>query len=309
MTDTDPLVSVVLCTYNGAKYIREQMDSIIEQTYTNTEIVIVDDGSTDETIAILQDYQKKDSRIAIYQNENNLGYNRNFEKAVQLANGKYIAISDQDDIWDHHKIEICIRSFPADALFLYSLSGSFQEADFTNRKWAPKVYYRAIDDLHQLVFNSPVHGHACIFKKGLLPYCLPFPSDIFYDWWLSMHAASVSTIACLPQTLTWHRNHEKNASRGTMQIKDTKERHRQLREQIIFSLESFFKKGIAPDAQKKSLQQFASLLKEIKEPRFSLTMFRYLIKNRKKVFHYKRKPLVIISHFKHAYRMARTGIL
>src|ERR1700748_3070750 len=94
-----PLVSVAMCTYNGEKYIRQQLDSILNQTWRNLEIVIVDDGSSDDTFAIISEYAEKDSRIKCFKNEVNLGFNKNFEHAVELTTGDYIAISDQDDIW------------------------------------------------------------------------------------------------------------------------------------------------------------------------------------------------------------------
>src|ERR1700744_3577317 len=95
----EPLISVALCTYNGEKYIKEQLDSIINQTYTCIEVIIVDDGSTDSTYDIISDYALRDNRIKCFKNETNLGFNKNFEKAVSLTSGEYIAISDQDDIW------------------------------------------------------------------------------------------------------------------------------------------------------------------------------------------------------------------
>ena len=72
--ESQPLVSVVMCTYNGEKYIDEQLDSLVKQTYRHIEIVIVDDVSKDETISIVKKWMEKDSRISLHQNENNLGY-------------------------------------------------------------------------------------------------------------------------------------------------------------------------------------------------------------------------------------------
>jgi glycosyltransferase involved in cell wall biosynthesis len=99
-----PLVSVAMCTYNGEKFINLQLDSILAQTYHNLELVIVDDGSTDETFNIISDYAKKDGRIKCFKNEVNLGFNKNYERAIKLTTGEFIAISDQDDIWLPHKM-------------------------------------------------------------------------------------------------------------------------------------------------------------------------------------------------------------
>src|SRR2546428_7089887 len=100
-----PLISVALCSYNGSKFIEEQIQSILKQSYSNLEVVICDDGSTDGTWETLCRLSTTDDRIKIYANEINLGYNKNFDKAFSLCAGEYIAISDQDDVWMTHKLE------------------------------------------------------------------------------------------------------------------------------------------------------------------------------------------------------------
>jgi glycosyltransferase involved in cell wall biosynthesis len=304
-----PLVSVVMCTYNGEKFLRPQIGSVLSQTYVNLELVIVDDASSDNTVQILEEYSRKDSRVKYVVNEKNLGYNKNFEKAILLAPGDYIATCDQDDIWDASKIETMMNEWPEGSLFVYSLSGSFTADDFENRTGAPGVYYSAIDDVHKLVFNSPVHGHACMFKKELVNRCLPFPSDIFYDWWISMHAASTGIIGCIPKTLTWHRAHDKNSSRTLTSIKDKQERENQLRKKSVYFLETFFERPVARDKEKESLLQYAAILKTMDGKKFSSAMFRYVMGNRRLIFHYKKKSFVFFSHLKHALRMARKGLL
>lgn len=306
---TRPLVSVVMCTYNGEQFLRPQIGSVLSQTYSNLELIIVDDASSDNTVQALEEYSRKDNRVKYFVNEKNLGYNKNFEKAILLASGDYITTCDQDDIWAVSKIETMMKEWPENSLFVYSLSGSFAGDDFENRTDAQKVFYSAIDDVHKLVFNSPVHGHACMFKKELVSRCLPFPPDIFYDWWISMHAASTGTIGCIPQTLTWHRVHDKNSSRTLTSIQNKQEREQQLRQQTVYFLEIFFKQSVVREKEKQSLLRYASLLKELDGKRFSRPMFRYVMKNRKLVFHYKKKPFVFFSHLKHALRMARKGLL
>ena len=303
------LVSVVLCTYNGEKYLQQQIDSILQQTYSPLEIIIVDDASTDSTVTILENYCQVDKRVKCFINPENIGYNKNFEKGFLLASGDYIAICDQDDIWEMNKIERMMKEWPAGSLFIYSLSGNFFTNHFDKRTLAPNVHYSSIDDLYKLVFNSPVHGHASIFKKELLNYCMPFPADIFYDWWMSMHAASIGIIGCVPLTLTWHRVHEKNSSRMLTSISDKEERNRQLREQSVYFIETFCAKGIAKEKEKKYLLEYASLLKRLDGKKFSRGMFTYVMKHRHQVFHYKKKLFVYFSHLKHAYRMARKGLL
>ena len=88
------MISVAMATYNGERYLPVQLDSILNQTIQDFEIVICDDCSRDNTRKILEDYAKLDSRIKVYLNETNLGFKKNFEKAISLCSGDYVALSD-----------------------------------------------------------------------------------------------------------------------------------------------------------------------------------------------------------------------
>ena len=103
------LVSVVVGTYNGSKYIETQLQSIIEQTYSNLEVIIVDDASNDDTVAIVQNIAKKHKHISAYTFNDNLGYIKNFERGIALAKGDLIALSDQDDWWHPSKIKTLVE--------------------------------------------------------------------------------------------------------------------------------------------------------------------------------------------------------
>ena len=85
------LISIAMCTYNGERFLNEQISSILEQTYRNFELVIVDDNSKDNTINIIKEYQSKDNRIKLFQNNKNIGFLKNFEKAISLCRGDFIA--------------------------------------------------------------------------------------------------------------------------------------------------------------------------------------------------------------------------
>ncbi len=305
-----PLVSIALCTYNGEAYLSQQLETIIQQTYLNLEIVILDDGSTDNTVQLIKTFQQKDPRIKFFQNEINLGCNKAFEIAFSLCNGEYIAIADQDDIWEIEKIAILLKDWPERSSFIFSLSGSFTNNEFLDRKAAPDIYYTDVDDVLKLVFNSPVHGHACIFKKEFLQVCTPFPVDIYYDWWMSMHAAANGSIGCIPYTLTWHREHANNYSRTITSLKDKDERNKQLRLQCAYFIETFCARNILHHAQKAVLLKYASLLKKMDGKGFSWQMFKFIFKERKRVFHYKKdKPFIMLSYIKHAIRMGYKGLL
>ena len=118
------MISVALACYNGENFIYEQIQSIINQTITDLEIIICDDKSTDNTIDIIHNI--KDKRIKLYQNNIQLGVVKNFEKAISLCNGEYIALSDQDDVWVEKKLEKQLNQYiierekrPTGPLLLY----------------------------------------------------------------------------------------------------------------------------------------------------------------------------------------------
>ena len=105
-------ISVVMATYNGAKYIREQLDSIRNQSVPADEVIICDDCSTDNTVEVIGNYIKShrlDEKWKVYRNESNLGYANNFNKAAGLASGRFLMFSDQDDIWLKDKIKISLK--------------------------------------------------------------------------------------------------------------------------------------------------------------------------------------------------------
>src|SRR3954462_8301868 len=103
-SDRAPLISVVLATYNGAPFLREQLDSVLGQSIEDIEIVVRDDGSTDETVEILNSYCT-DSRFRLLSDDRRLGAAKNFGEAAMMARGLYVAFSDQDDIWLPYKLE------------------------------------------------------------------------------------------------------------------------------------------------------------------------------------------------------------
>src|SRR4030095_5004546 len=98
--------SIAMCTYNGARYIAEQLESIAAQTYPPGEIIVCDDASTDNTLEIVKDFASRASMpVRVFVNEENSGSTRNFSKAIGLCGGDLIALSDQDDFWLANKLE------------------------------------------------------------------------------------------------------------------------------------------------------------------------------------------------------------
>ena len=205
-----PLVSIALCTYNGAAYLTEQLDSLVNQTYTNIEIIVVDDCSKDNTFNILSDYAARYPQFKLHKNEQNLGFVKNFERAAGLCTGELIALCDQDDIWHHQKIALQVEAMK-DNIFVYHDSEFIhQDGTRMNRKISDVMnFYRGGDPLVFLFFNC-VSGHAILMKRSLLDDALPLKEDYFHDWWLAYVATNLGTIDFIPQCLVKYRQHDKS---------------------------------------------------------------------------------------------------
>jgi glycosyltransferase involved in cell wall biosynthesis len=212
----NPLISVVLGTYNGEKYLREQIDSILCQTYTNIELVIGDDCSTDGTQAILKEFADKNENVHVYLNETNLGLIWNFENAVKQAKGEYIAFADQDDIWLPEKIQLLVDNI-GDNMLIYADS-AYIDAD--GRPMGKKIsdYRNLISGKNLYALDSEsgiwVAAHAMMFRRELLDPALPFTRYINHDGWLAYIAMLKGTILFFPETLVLYRQHGDNAVGG-----------------------------------------------------------------------------------------------
>ncbi|WP_278694742.1 glycosyltransferase [Prevotella nigrescens] len=198
-------VSIVLCTYNGAKYLSEQLDSILAQTYPLHEIIIQDDNSTDETVDIIHEYARKYSFIKFFKNNSEHGVNGNFLSAMQRATGDYIAISDQDDIWETDKIENQMNSIGKNLLCSgfscpFSTDGSF--AYFDHRK-------RNVNVVRMCFLGLP--GHTLLFRRELVNMLPPLEHSIYkysmYDAALSITAAAHKSIVFIDKILVNFRRH------------------------------------------------------------------------------------------------------
>jgi glycosyltransferase involved in cell wall biosynthesis len=208
--EDDILVSIALCTYNGGRYLAEQLDTLINQTYKNTEIIAVDDCSTDDTFSVLKSYAAIHPNIKIWQNENNLGFAANFEHAVKYCSGQYIALCDQDDLWHPQKIELQVDAIK-DNVFVYHDSEFINESGVSMNKKTSDImnFYRGCEPEAFLFFNC-VSGHSILMKKELLDDALPLEKDYFHDWWLAYVATNIGKIDFIPQCLVQYRQHDKS---------------------------------------------------------------------------------------------------
>lgn len=202
-----PLVSIALCTYNGAKYLRRQLDTLVGQTYPNLEIIAIDDGSTDDTVAILNEYGVQHPFIKVYQNTQNLGYVKNFERAIGLCTGAYIALADQDDIWDANKIQLMVDNIGDNTLIYHDSEFVDEQGAALNKKLSQFRNFYAGNNGNVFLLENCVSGHALLFKRELLQYFTGFNSVIFHDHWLAYIACNNGGITFIPQTLVQYRQH------------------------------------------------------------------------------------------------------
>ena len=208
----EPLISIAMATYNGEKYLREQLESIYAQTYKNIEVVVTDDGSTDKTVEILEEYANSHG-LRYYINEINLGFVKNFEKAVDLCRGDYIALSDQDDIWLPYKLSTLMENIgdnilACSDLALINENGQTLEESFfesTNRSKNEKFTF------YKLMFRNYIWGCTILMKKDLLKKAHPIPINAeSHDQWYGLVASAVGSIYLHKKSLILYRQHDKN---------------------------------------------------------------------------------------------------
>lgn len=213
-------IDILLTTYNGEKYLKEQIDSILSQTYTNFRLLISDDCSKDSTIKILKEYEQKDNRIKVFLQEKNLGYVKNFEFLLTKVENEIYALSDQDDVWNNDKVEKTYKKLKeedADLVFtdleivnekLETINSSFNDYMFLSRKI--KKYYK--DYRLQYLYNC-ITGCTLMSKKKYLEKIIPIPMDskyVIHDTWIGLIVALNGKIAYLDEATIKYRQHGNN---------------------------------------------------------------------------------------------------
>lgn len=288
------LVSVALCTYNGEKYLKEQLDSIIQQSYKNIEIIICDDCSTDNTINIVNEYITKYDFIKLYRNTNNLGFKKNFEKAIYLCKGFYIALSDQDDIWDKNKLEVLIDNIN-DNVLIYSNAklidkfGNYIDQCLVNTK-RNLVSGR---NNKAFLFDNCVSGNTILFKRALVKYILPIPNEVsFHDIWIAFVAATYGSIGYYHEPLISYRRYPeqvthvmKNKDNTFLsRLKEKKIKKVKSVERKLENLYAFLSLDILDEDCKYLIEELISHFENYSNTFFNINTYKLLQKNKNKVF-------------------------
>lgn len=275
------MISIAMTTYNGEKYLREQLDSILNQTYSDFELIICDDCSKDNTRTILSEYTAKDSRIKIFMNEKNIGFKKNFEKAISLCSGEYIALSDQDDIWLENHLEILIDNV-GDADLICANCQLMDNNNLLNQYSRPNNIYipsNQLDLFQTLLHINFVQGCVSLFSNEIKKILLPIPQASFYhDYWLSVCTLLANKkIKYIPNVINYYRRHDDN-------ITSEKNNYLQLNyERKIIFFNYLLSLDISDDL-KKIINQVILYNKSILNPKLRCKTFIYYMKNYKKIY-------------------------
>lgn len=204
------MISVCIPTYNGAKYIAQQIDSILNQLTSEDEVIVSDDCSTDSTVSILEQYE--DSRIKIFRNESNLHYIKNVENALKHASGDFIFLSDQDDVWLDNKVEVTMSALRTSDLVVSDCFVTDSDLNVIHDSYYELRQSRKNKFL-ALALGSPYLGCCLAFRRNVVSKALPFPDNISsHDTWLGNVGAFLFKAKFIDDKLIYYRRHGGNAS-------------------------------------------------------------------------------------------------
>lgn len=215
-------ISIAMCTYNGAQYLQKQLDTFASQTYPPYELTVCDDGSTDDTLALIESFaQKATFPVRVFKNEHNLGSTRNFEKAIGICNGDLIALSDQDDEWYPDKLARMQHLFEElpEALAAFSNADMIDDGsvfagrklwksidvDFSPRGKLPYLYTGIVSSLFKLDYIAT--GATMVFRSALRDQFVPIPASWPHDAWIAWIAALRDGLVAFPAATIRYRVH------------------------------------------------------------------------------------------------------
>jgi len=216
-----PRISVAMCSYNSTAWLDEQLASILRQSRLPDELVVCDDGSKDETVAKLKAFARSAPfLVRVSVNEINLGFTRNFEKAISLCEGDVIALSDHDDIWEDFRLERTedvFTSRPAVGLVFGDAQVIDQRSVLTGtRLWdaskfgrLQRAWFRRGKATEALLNHNVVTGATMAFRSEFRPMVFPIPDLWVHDGWIALVVSFFAEVAALEESLIRYRQHPK----------------------------------------------------------------------------------------------------
>ncbi len=214
-------VSVVLCTYNGERFLREQLDSIVCQKYPAFELIIQDDCSTDRTVEIIKEYASRYPWIHLYSNETNLGFKNNFGTAIAKATGDLVALCDQDDIWLDNHLKVLVDTIKDNVLacacsLLVNKDGV--SIGFTTDEEKGFSYFPKgdIEKAYRIFYNCGFYmGHNMLADREWLQSAIPIPSgSVYHDLWFAAFACMKGGMSYSDTVITYYRQHNGNVTKN-----------------------------------------------------------------------------------------------
>jgi glycosyltransferase involved in cell wall biosynthesis len=216
-------ISIAMCTYNGAEFLPAQWESILAQSRKPDEIVVCDDGSSDETRSLLEKFASESSiPVTLHFNQKNLGSVKNFEQAIRFCTGSIIALSDQDDVWRSDKLQVIESAFnkSPNVGLVFSDAEIVDEAlePLDRRMWTEvcfEPYKRKLiargRALEVLITGWTVTGATMAFRSEFVNLSLPIPDGIamIHDGWIALTIATVAAVVAIDEPLIKYRQHDK----------------------------------------------------------------------------------------------------
>ena len=217
-----PTISVAMCTYNGSRYLGEQLSGIASQQHVPDELVVCDDGSTDDTLPILERFAATvPFPVRVQHNGDRLGPTKNFEQAIRLCQGEFIVLSDQDDLWYPHKLTQLSSALERNSDALYA----FSDADMINEVrtqlgytlWETVGLKRELTrfsgpaQLETLLKKSLVTGATIILRSSFREVAVPIPTGWMHDAWIASLGSALSYGIAIPEILMAYRRHSTQA--------------------------------------------------------------------------------------------------
>lgn len=206
-------ISVCMATYNGAQYVKEQIESILPQLRETDELIISDDASNDRTIEIVS--KIRDPRINLFGHKHNHGYTANYEFALYQCKGDIIMLCDQDDIWHKDKVE---RTLEALKYKDFAMSNAIiVDQNLNHICESRNDLYHVKNGFVRNLIKTRYLGCCIAFRRNLLEYVLPFPKNrelCLHDAWISLCAEYHFSTTIIDAPLIYYRRHLSNASAG-----------------------------------------------------------------------------------------------
>jgi glycosyltransferase involved in cell wall biosynthesis len=181
------MLSVCMSTYNGAQFVVRQLDTVFKQLSPNDEVIVVDDGSKDDTVKVIR--EAYGDRVQVYVNERNLGVIHSFEKAISLAKGDILFLCDQDDLWEENKVELVLEAFTGQnaTLVVHDALVVDGELRTINPSWNDYNQNNINQGILGNILKNAYTGAFMAFKKELVADILPFPPSIeMHDQWIAL---------------------------------------------------------------------------------------------------------------------------